>query len=338
MTKILKKVQLSIIIRKLTIICLCSWHFSCMSAQTYVTLDFVQQRYMDAENVIPISSYDVLGDYYYFIKAPELSNVGKIALPPSKWCVVYGDMTKGYTFWSGMGRPADRQEGILCWMGFQEENTDQEQAIRDALKKRYGIIMGKDGEQGVPAKWFTGFLEMVALPQYRFGLWIGKHGGIYSFKKGMLEEDQKDDIDIWKDFEWQHNAYDKSLYDRSYEFAKALSGSTANMARIALLLLANDIMLAYPQHDDFHEVNEEIQSLPIYVWMQKDGSLEMSVLGNKTYTEIQKREMADLRQAFQKLPKFTFGMTSTLHGLMPGVLLYATYSRLRWTFSETKEQ
>ena len=57
MTKILKKVQLSIIIRKLTIICLCSWHFSCMSAQTYVTLDIVQQRYMDAENVIPISSY-----------------------------------------------------------------------------------------------------------------------------------------------------------------------------------------------------------------------------------------------------------------------------------------
>ena len=100
----------------------------------------------------------------------------------------------------------------------------------------------------------------------------------------MLEEDQKDDIDIWKDFEWQHNAYDKSLYDRSYEIAKALSGSTANIARIALLLLANDIMLAYPQNDDFHEVNEEIQSLPIYVWMQKDGSLEMSVLGNKTYT------------------------------------------------------
>ena len=165
MTKFLKKVQLSIIIRKLTIICLCSWHFSCMSAQTYVTLDFVQQRYMDAENVIPISSYDILGDYYYFIKAPALSNVGKIALPPSKWCVVYGDKTKGFTFWPGMGRPADSHEGILCWLGFQEENTDQEQAIRDALKKRYGIIMGKDGEQGVPAKWFTGFLEMVALPQ-----------------------------------------------------------------------------------------------------------------------------------------------------------------------------
>ena len=302
-------------------------------AQRYVTVDTIQQRFM-AEDVIPLSSYDALGDYDYFIKSPELSNVGKIALPPSKWIVVYGDKTEGYTFWPGMGRPADSHEGILCWLGFQEENTDQEQAIREALQKRFGIITGKDGEQGVPAKWFTGFLEVVAQPQYRFGLWIGKYGGPKSFVNGVLDEDETKDIDIWSSFEVSHNAYDKSLYDRSYEFAEAFTGSTANMGRIALLLLANDILLAYPQHDDFHEVNEEIKSLPIYVWMQKDGSLEMEVLGNETYTEKQKREIADLKQAFQKLPKFTFGMKSTLHGLMPGVLLYATYSRLRWTFSE----
>ena len=321
------------LIRWLTIFCLFSWYYLYASAQNYVTVDIVQQRFM-AEDHIFISSYDVLGGYYYFSKAPELSNVGKIALPPSKWSIVYGDKTEGYTFCSGISRPADSYEGILCWLGFQKENTDQEQAIRDALKKQYGIITGTDGEEGVPAKWFTGFLEVVAQPQYRLGLWIGKHGERYSFKKGIMEEDQTDEIDIWGAFERSHIAYDKSLYDRSYEFARALSGSTANMDRIALLLLANDILLAYPQHDDFHEVNEEIESLPIYVWMQKDGSLEMSVLGNKTYTEIQKREIEDLRQAFQKLPKFTFGLTPTLDGLMPGVLLYATYSRLRWTFRE----
>ena len=321
------------LIRKMTIFCLFSWH-SCIFAQNYVTADIVQQRFM-AKEVIPISSYDVLGEYYYFINAPELCNIGKIALPPSKWSIVYGDKTKGYTFWSGMGRPADSHEGLLCWLGFQEENTDQEQAIREALEKQYGIIMGKNGEQGVPAKWFTGFIEMVAQPQYRFGLWIGKDGGFCSFKKGIMEEGQADNIDIWKAFELPHTAYDKSLYDRSYEFARAFSGNTANIDRIALLLLANDILLAYPQHNDFREVNEEIKLLPIYVWMRKNGKLEMTVLGKDSYSAKQQLEIADLKQAFHNLPIYTFGMTFTLHGLMPGVLLHASYSRLRWTFSDT---
>lgn len=316
-----------------------------MAAQHVLTLEELRDKWKHRNDTISLSSYDIIGDGFYYIEMSEsLRSIDNTSLPPSKWLFFCEDSLGNYTC---KEHPSSASKSILCWVEPKEEYSDQEAVLRKHLKETYGLLTGNNQHgicQGIPARWFDGIINVMGNLEYRLGNWVSGEYSMRNYKINhgtMIVEEQDDtntdakktfktvyDIGIIYDdlFKYRYDSTTHMLFqNRSYEEGK----------QFQLDLLANNIALFNP-NSDLPTADLYVKNMPIYVYQSHEtGHLVMEVLGDDNYSDIQRQEISRLKTAFESLPPGSYNKCYyTLDGILEGELLYAHYDYgYLWTFS-----
>ena len=105
-------------------------------------------------------------------------------LPPSRFVVIQDKMIGSQS-----------TSGSLFWAGFLEDEDSKDNAcLSRKLQKKYGCIQLEYGQILVPAKWYTGVLQVLASPFAYGGHMVSGQGFSYEVKEGMICSTPKGDL------------------------------------------------------------------------------------------------------------------------------------------------
>lgn len=248
-------------------------------------------------------------------------------LPPSHFVIIQDETTDGQS-----------ETGTLYWAGTLKEAESKENvALSKWMQKRYGRLNSAGSQPLVPAKWFTGTVQVLDNPFTYGGQAVSHHGFTYQIKDGVVCPSPQGRLCV---SHFTYHGADRiaatvSQMRENDRMEIRLDGTfnskeEALKSRRGLFLFASNVNSLM----DKELLSDEIEcTLPIMLYLDSWGKAHLYSLSERLSTQ-DSLLLALLSFAVSSQPTGIFQPYWCEKGAFPAIYLEAKLKHRKWSFTD----
>ena len=225
----------------------------------------------------------------------------------------------------------------LYWQSIRDtSDTEQDERLRNALRKKYGCVTLADGTILIPAKWFSGEILAAFNPFVYGNTLVTDH-----LRKGQIKDGEyllDNMMCPSKDEHWysscsiMHDANDISLTPLKEGQRTVMVGTPSgerleHIYRRSLTLFARDINRCIDKRLLPDTLKKEYD---VMLYLDENNKAHLYPLLSYDLTNEDKLLLSTLSTAVEQQPTGTFGKLLSARGPFPAIYLRVRFSRGKW--------